>query len=105
MNLPEAIGLVKSSHEIPNQFCVWLTENFPLWEMFERMALEIARSGRTHYSAYTLREVIRHHTALQEKDSVFKISNNITPYLARLFALAHPQYAYLFTIKALKGAA
>ncbi|MEY2680653.1 MAG: hypothetical protein RL661_884 [Pseudomonadota bacterium] len=102
----ERIQLLAKSHpDIPANFTDWLAENFPIWERFEQEALTIARSGREHYSAYTIREYIRHETLLREKGTDFKLTNNVTPSLARLFALANPEFAGLFTFKAIRRAA
>jgi hypothetical protein len=103
---PTHIRLLAMSHpDIPQEFSDWLMENFPIWERFEAEALRVAQSGREHYSAYTIREFIRHETALSEANSEFKFNNNHTPHLARLFAMAHPQHAELFAFKAVRRVA
>lgn len=97
---PEQLFLLAASHpDIPQSFLDWLTDNFPIWERFEAESLRVIRSGRSHYSAYTIKEFIRHETLLQETDGEFKLNNNLTPSLARLFALAHPEHAGLFEFR------
>jgi len=91
--------LAKSHPDISASFIEWIKDNYSVWEKFEDEALKVARRGRDHYSAYTIREYIRHETALKEANSDFKINNNYTPYLARLFALAHPEHAGLFSFR------
>lgn len=102
----EQLFLLAASHpDIPHSFIEWLEENFPIWERFEAESLRVINSGRTHYSAYTIREYIRHETLLQEADSEFKLNNNHTPHLARLFALVHPKHSGFFEFRSVGNAA
>lgn len=97
---PTHLILLAQSHpEIPPSFVEWLRDNLDIYARFEIEAIRIAESGRDHYSAYTIKEYIRHETLLQDSESEFKINNNITPSLARLFALANPKYAGLFSYR------
>lgn len=102
MSIDQLCLLAKTDPEIPDSFSDWLRDNEELYLRFEREALKVARNGRHHYSAYTIREFIRHETMLAEKDSEFKISNNVTPSLARLFRLRNPQWCELFTYKPIR---
>lgn len=101
MTPAQLLLLAKMHPDISAGFVEWLDENYSIWEKFEEEALKVARRGRDHYSAYTIREYIRHETVLQESDSDFKINNNHTPCLARLFALAHPEHAGLFSFRSI----
>lgn len=89
--------------QFTQEFLDYLPENIHVWEAFEREALAVARRGFKHYSARTIIHVLRHHSALQEKGSEWKLNNNISPYLARLFALMHPGYANLFEYRKAKA--
>lgn len=84
----------------PDEFCEgfddWLIDNIDIQRKFDVEALRIVATGRTHYSAYTIREYIRHHTALRQKNSDLKLSNNWTPSIARVFAFMNPQHKDLF---------
>ena len=77
-------------------FAQWLTENFSIWEAFEREANNVWASGRRHYSAYTVIEVLRHHTLLADKDAEFKINQRWTSSIARLYAFMYAERAELF---------
>lgn len=82
MNQAElALDLVR----YPPGFLRWLRDNRDIYDAFEKRALQMARSGRKHYSAYTIVQVIRWETDLRDKDETFKINNNHTPAMARYF--------------------
>ncbi len=85
------------------RFMGYLRENLHVYRAFEREALRMAREGHRHYSARTIIEVLRHHSALAEKSGAWKLNNDNTPYLARLFMLAHPKRAYLFEFRETRG--
>jgi hypothetical protein len=74
--------------EYPNDFDVtfrgWLRRNWKIYESFHNKGKQMM-CQREHYSARTLVEVIRWHTDLQEADQLFKINNNVTPDMARMF--------------------
>lgn len=90
----------KERDQFSNEFVEWLPKNHHVWEAFEREAFKIIGAGFKHYSARTIIHVIRHHSAITQNDGApWKISNNSSPYLARLFALVHPEFARLFTYK------
>ena len=74
-----------------NQFKEWLPVNLHIWRAFEQQALAVFRKGFKHYSARTIIHVLRHHSALNEQGGEWKINNNVSPYLARLFDLVHPE--------------
>lgn len=84
------------------EFLAYLPDNLHVFDAFEREALAIARR-RAHYSARTIVEVLRHNSALAENGGQFKLSDWWTPYLARLFALIHPQHASLFEFREAKA--
>jgi hypothetical protein len=71
-------------YEFTKEFRKWIVENWHVYEGFHALASQTA-AGRDHYSAYTVREVLRWHTDLREVNTEFKISNNITPDMARMF--------------------
>ncbi len=87
------------------EFLAWLPLNIHVYTAFESEALAIARKGFKHYSAYTIVHVLRHHSALRERHGDgWKLNNNQTPMLARLFALLHPAHADLFEYREAKAA-
>lgn len=76
----------------------WLSENFHIYEAFEREANKIHARGRGHYSARTIIEVLRHETALREaaNELQLKITNNVAPDLARLYVMFYPSRKEFF---------
>lgn len=72
-------------------FLPYLQENLHVFSAFEREALRIFNRGRTHYSARTIIEVLRHESALAENGGPWKLNDWWTKSLARLFVLMHPE--------------
>lgn len=73
----------------PSGFWFWYAANTHIYKAFERMALRMASSGRTKYSARTIIENIRWRTDLRDKQATFKINGNNVPGMARLFMETH----------------
>lgn len=71
------------------QFLDWLEDNEQIYLAFRRFALEALRKGRTRFSVYMIRERVRWYTTI-EWGGQFKISNNVTPYIARVLVLELP---------------
>ena len=76
-------------NDYPAGFFQWLKENEKIWREFERMALAMAARNRKRYSARTIVEVLRWNSDLRQTDVLFKISNNMTPGMARLWMRKH----------------
>jgi len=74
----------------PEGFFHWLQYNEHIWLQFERHARTMA-DKRDRYSARTIIEVMRWNSDLREKQGkpLFKLSNNMTPGLARLWMAKH----------------
>ena len=88
-----------------DKFEEYFSDNPQIWELFVRFALVVAESGRTHYSARAIFHRIRWHVEIETKaDDNFKIGNNHSPYYARLFHLACPEYDGLFRNRELTSA-
>lgn len=78
-------ALVLDFGSYPAGFWHWLRQNRHIYEVFERMALQMAQSGRARYSARTIVEVMRWNTDLEDSDQQFKINDHYTPGMARYF--------------------
>jgi hypothetical protein len=112
--LPEQSSLFDKKPETPIEhmqanaeiftsgFQQWLPENMHVWDAFVAEAFAIIRKGYQHYSARTIIEVLRHHSALHESSGEWKLNNDHPPYLARLFDLVYPQHAGLFEYRETK---
>lgn len=87
--------------QYPEGFFHWLQLNSHIWEQFERYALTMA-AKRNRYSARTIIEVMRWDSDLRNRVAkphpvsgvlipppLFKLSNNMTPGLARLWMAKH----------------
>ena len=84
------------------EFMDWLPDNVHVWDAFCHEAFAVRRAGYTHYSARTIIHFLRHHSAVAEKGGVWKINNNHSPYLARLFDLRYPDAAGLWQYRETK---
>jgi len=94
-------GLVeKERQQFSDEFVEWLPKNLHVWEAFVNETFAVLDVGFKKYSARTIIHVIRHHSAIRENGTEWKVSNNSSPYLARLFALVYPEHASLFKYKA-----
>lgn len=81
-------------------FIAWLGDNLHVWIAFKREADRIWNRGRRHYSARTIIHYLRHETALQSNDDDdWKINNNVSPDLARLYLLLHPDRTDFFELR------
>ena len=92
MNNPITQGNYAREHEdeYPEGFFWWLRENFHIWKEFEERAYTMAAvAKRPRYSARTIIEVMRWNSDIREKKPLFKLSNNMTPGLARLWMAKH----------------
>lgn len=91
------------SEKFPDDFLQWLPDNLHVFQAFAEEAQKIIARGYTHYSARTICEFLRHHTAVKEKsDDGLKLNNNHPPYLGRLFDLVYPKDAGLFEYRVTK---
>lgn len=92
-----------------DDFVDWLPDNMHVYQAFVVEAIKIHSRGFKHYSSKTIIHVLRHHSAVSEVGGEWKINNNFSPYLARLFDLAYPHMAGMFeyrsTFRAEKDAA
>lgn len=81
-------------------FYLWLIDNYAVFEYFERSAIQVSDKGFKHYSARTIVEVMRHRTNIREiGDGTWKLNNNRTPEMAKLFMLLHPEYRGFFEFR------
>ncbi len=71
--------------------------NPAVYALFERFALEAIHSGADTLGAKAVWERLRWETSVQvEHRAQFKLNNNFTPYLARLFMERHPEHGDVF---------
>lgn len=101
---PMTVPEIAQAHgdQLSQEFLEWLPANLHIWDAFVSETLKILRKGYKNYSSYTIVEFLRHHSAAAERDSEWKINNNIRPYLPRLFDMIYPEYAGLWEFRTIK---
>lgn len=82
--------------KLPRGFITWLSFNLPVWNEFVEHTKRAIEQGVKRYSSRTIICVMRHRHVLEGGEQFTKINNNYSPYLARLFDLAYPEYAGLW---------
>lgn len=99
------MAMYRNLEQFTTEFLQYLPDNLHVWEAFEREALRLVGRGVRHYSARTIVHVLRHESTLAEVSGQgWKINNNVSPYLARLWNLVHPEHADLFEFREAKAA-
>lgn len=93
--------LQQHAGQFRQEFPAWLEENGHVWTRFHVEADKV-RARRSHYSARTIIEFLRHESSLCEAtDEDFKLNNNHAPDLARLYLLLNPDAEGFFTTRVL----
>jgi hypothetical protein len=91
--------VLNNPETFPDEFVKYLSENFNVYDAFEKEAFKVIGCGYKHYSARTIIEVLRHHSNLSDNSEIWKLADHPMPYLSRLFALHHPPHADLFSYR------
>ena len=91
--------VLNNPETFPQEFVKYISENFNVYDAFEREAFKVIYRGYKHYSARTIIEVLRHHSNLSDNSEIWKLADHPMPYLSRLFALHHPPHANLFSYR------
>ena len=81
----------------------WHKMNPHVYELFKRFTLDVIRRGHRNYSSKAIFERIRWHTEIETTGEEFKMSNNYTPYYARLFMHDFPEHKEFFRTKVLRS--
>jgi hypothetical protein len=92
----------RNKDQFTDDFLAWLPLNLHIYRAFEIEAFTVIGRGYKHYSAKTIIEFLRHHSAMTESAGEFKINNNISPYLPRLFDLVNPECVGLWEYRETK---
>lgn len=96
--------IIRTSTEYAPDFEHWIVHNWPVYQEFERRALALCEKGRTHLGSKMIWEVMRYYSLLAEKDNLFRLNNNRTADVARLFEALNPQYQGTFEFRERKVA-
>lgn len=94
----------QNKEQFSDDFLVWIQSNEHVFDAFCEQVFLVIRKGFTHYSSKTIIEVLRHHSAISESGIQYKLNNNVTPYLPRLFDLMYPEHAGLFEYRVISKA-
>ena len=79
-----------SEHDYRPEFVYWLSKNFQVWQAFvEQTKIAFKVQHRARFSARQIVESVRWNSAVSESSSLFKISNNYIPDMARLIMELH----------------
>jgi len=88
----------------------WVENNWHILVAFFNEANKVWDLGIRHHSARDLCAFLRHQSKIEEAEqrsrinpNGFKISNNASPYLARLYLTIKPERDGLFELKELKA--
>lgn len=94
------LALVQANAEQFRQnFAKWLLDNWPIWRAWHAEIDRVRALGRKHYSARDTLGYVRHWTVLREVDGQFKVNNNFSPDMARLYVLLHPEAEDFFEFR------
>lgn len=106
MNLTQALATVAQHPEkFRADFADWLADNWQVFEYFAHSANAVWSHGWRRYSARTIVEVMRHRTAVREiGDGTWKLNNNRTPDMAKLYLLLNQDKVGLFELRERKAA-
>lgn len=67
---------------------------------FEKIALDLIRRGRKHYSSDGILHVVRFNRAIAGTDADgFKVNNNLSAPFARRFIAEHPEHELFFELR------
>lgn len=80
-------------------FADYLENNYHVWERFRDIAHEVWRTGRRHYSARTIGEVMRHETVIRQAESDYKLNDRIWPCFSRLYQYLWPERTGFFELR------
>lgn len=76
-----------------------------VFALFVREADRIRNAGRTHYSARTICEYLRHHATIEAKGRDFVINNNWVPAMSRAYMRMRGCYRFFELRDARQGIA
>ena len=81
-------------------FYRWIPKNIHVISAFGKYARYLKDNGnRSYYSAYAIRERLRWDSMVSEVGTDYKISNNITPFVARMIMQIDPTLKGMFKTK------
>lgn len=89
-----------------HDFCQQHWEDPRIWKLFEKIALELIRSGAARIGAKQIFEIMRQKAGQSFSSKVtnsWKCNNIYTPFYARMFVLKYPQFKDRFEFRKMGG--
>jgi len=80
---------------------LWLSENPRAYQLFDKYASQLAATGK-RFGAKLVFERLRFRYFLEPDADGFKLNNNYTAYIARIWAEKNPRYAHLIEFRSIK---
>ena len=74
----------------------YVIANLDFYDRFIEEAHRVVYKGFRHYSGYTIKEFLRHHTSVETTGVLFKINDHIVPKVTRLSMQMFPMLNNLF---------
>jgi phosphoribosylanthranilate isomerase len=87
------------SDVFPEDFVEYLRDNLHVWRAFVRETFKVRAKRFKHHSSKAIVHDMRHNSSVVEVGSGWKLNNNHTPYLARLFDLRFPGLAGMWEFR------
>lgn len=95
----EELPQPKTNGELFNEFH---RDNKHVYFLYRKFAFQLIESGHKRLGSKMIVERIRYETAIKTTDQDYKINNDFTAHLARLFVRQHPEHSDKFVFKKLK---
>lgn len=86
-----------------NAFKAYHQKRPDIYKAFIQKTFQMFRTGRKHYSHWTIMNVIRWHFDLENSETTFKVNNNFFACYARLAIFHHPELADFFQLRKVSG--
>ena len=87
-----------------DEFCFYYSHEPEIYEMFEKLTLEMINSGRTRYSATLTLGRMKWDIDKREHECSFVVPTTIQPYFPRKFMAEHPEHLGFYETKTLTSA-
>jgi hypothetical protein len=85
------------------RFKAFHRDNPHIYREFKRLAFQMKDTGRQHYGARTITEVMRWHYDLNTVGDVFVLNDNFVPIYVRLLIHHHPEFSDFFNLRVVRS--
>jgi hypothetical protein len=93
----------KPNNVVERRFWLFHQQNPKVYELFDRFALEAAKSNRSRFGVAAIFERMRWYTSVETKGEAYKLNDNYTAYYGRLWMRNNPEHEGLFSTRTLKA--